>query len=262
MKFIGIDLAWSDNNTSGFAAIEGNRKRGSLIYSGIVDSDRDIIDRTNDLVKESNALIAIDAPLIVPNMTGRRKAEELVGNLFRKYNAGAHPSNRERLSSWTGSIRGEEISKLLRKNGFSHDPYLKRFEKSRKFFEVYPHPSMVVLFNLEHILQYKAKQNRDYKTRYNAFKDYQSCLKGLKNAGPSLNIPKGIAARKIEALKGKELKRYEDTLDAIFCAYIAYYCWANPNKCAVLGDMQKGYIITPVTSKIQKELEQQKGKQS
>jgi len=193
--------------------------------------------------------------LIVPNEEGRRFAEALVGKLFRKYNAGAHPSNRKRLSSWTGSIRGEEISKLLEASNFKHDPYLKKHEETRKFLEVYPHPSIVVLFNLDKIIQYKAKPKRDYEFRWKEFLRYQNYLHDLKNQKPPLILPKEIVKRNVEELKGKSLKAHEDILDSIFCAYLAYFSWHSPDKCEVLGDMEKGYIMTPIHDGMRGQLE-------
>ncbi len=246
MLFIGIDLAWSTRNATGVAVIDGNKKQGKLIDSRIIFSDKEIIDYVNSFAKKEKAFLAIDAPLIVPNKTGRRIAEVEVGKLFRKYNAGAHPANRTRLSSWTGDIRGEKLSKLLEKNGYKHSPFIKKFEQTRKFFEVYPHPSMVVLFDLDKILQYKNKPNRDYDFRWKEFQKYQAHMKKLEKVNPKLFTAKDFFVKNLKGMRGKALKNFEDKLDAVFCAYIAYYFWANPQKCAVLGTMKGGYILTPV----------------
>jgi predicted RNase H-like nuclease len=250
MYFVGIDLAWSPKNLTGIAVINGDRRKAVLKTSKIVLSDSEIMDFLKENLDEK-AFIAIDAPLIVPNQTGRRLAEKLVGERFRKYNAGAHPANRQRLSSWSGKIRGEELSDILEKAGFQHNPYIKKFENKNKFFEVYPHPSMVVLFKLDKILQYKAKPKRDYTFRHKEFRKYQKNLKRLENSDTPLFLPDEIIRRNLNRLKGKALKGYEDMLDAIFCAYIAYYSWKNPEKCKVLGNMKKGYIFTPVFGKSQ-----------
>lgn len=253
MIFIGIDLAWSERNKTGVSVLKGDRRRAEFVSGEVLHTDEEIIDKVKGNVKK-DGIVAIDAPLIVPNKKGRRVAEEVTGRLFRKYNAGAHPANRERLSSWTGTIRGEEISKKLVKEGFKQDPYFKRFCSGKKFIEVYPHPSMVVLFDLDNVIKYKAKPRRDYEFRYGEFRKYQKCLKGLKNAKPSLVLPKEIVNKDVGKLKGKALKDYEDLLDSIFCAYIAYYNWVYPEKCAVLGDMKKGYISTPVLDHMKKEI--------
>jgi len=246
MLFIGIDLAWSTRNASGVAVIEGSKRGGVLKTAQVVYGDDEIINFVQAHAKEGPAIIAIDAPLIVPNKTGRRIAEVEVGNLFRKYNAGAHPANRERLSSWTGSIRGEEISRKLERAGFKHDPFLKQFKGPRAFLEVYPHPSMVVLFNLEKVIPYKAKPKRDYPLRWSAFEKYVGHMRGLARANPALKMQGDLLKKNVRELKGKALKNFEDVLDGVFCAYIAYYGWARPSECKVLGSMKGGYIFTPV----------------
>lgn len=255
MLFVGIDLAWSERNKTGVAIVEGNEKRAKLKSIAILCSDEEIISFLKDKVKDKEALIAIDGPLIVPNKTGRRVAEKIVGMLFRKYNAGAHPANRKRLSFFGGKIRGEEISKLLEKERFIHDPYIKRFEKTRKFFEVYPHPATIVIFNLNKIIQYKAKPKRNYEFRWSEFKRYQNYLKNLEKQHPKLILPKEIIEVDVKKLKAQKLKDYEDKLDAILCAYIAYYYWVNPDKCAILGNMREGYILTPIFDFMKKKLE-------
>lgn len=255
MLFIGVDLAWSERNGTGITILKGDDKKAEFHSANIFLSDSEIITNINNEVKGGNALIAVDAPLIVPNEEGRRLAEELVGILFRKYDAGAHPANRKRLASFTGKIRGEEITKLLEEAGFNHEPVIKKFEETRKVFEVYPHPSMVVLFNLNKILQYKAKPRRDYKFRYSEFKKYQSYLKNLEYSKPKLILPEEITEKDVTKLRASSLKRYEDLLDSVFCAYIAYYAWVNPEKCKILGNMKEGYILTPIYDFMKKQLE-------
>jgi predicted RNase H-like nuclease len=249
MYFVGLDLAWSPKNGSGLTILKGNKEKAELIFSDVLNSDDDITNKIDSIIKKENAFIAIDAPLIVPNSSGRRIAEKLVGELFRKYNAGAHPANRPRLSQWSGTIRGEDVVSKLEKINFKHNPYIKKFEETRKSFEVYPHPSMVVLFNLNSILKYKSKPKRDYNFRYLEFEKYQNHLKELEFKTPKLILPKEIINKNVKELKAQKLKNYEDLLDSIFCAYIAYYCWYIPEKCKVLGNMSEGYILTPVFDK-------------
>lgn len=146
MFFVGIDLAWSEKNKSGVAVLEGTKKQATFIHGAVVQSDDEILAFVREHVKDDSTFVAVDAPLIVPNQQGRRVAEKVVGELFRKYHAGAHPANRERLAQWSGTIRGEVLAQKLVAEGFVHDPYVQRYEAARKVFEVYPHPSMVVLF--------------------------------------------------------------------------------------------------------------------
>lgn len=66
----------------------------------------------------------------------------------------------------------------------------------------------------------------------------------------STNIPSPVLNRVLDkyvnGLRGNELKNYEDTQDAVFCSYLAYYTWANPEKCHVYGNMNERYICSPI----------------
>ena len=92
MLFVGIDLAWSTRNGSGISIIKGDKTKAEVMDAKVVYSDEEILSFVKSNVASKEALIAIDAPLIVPNAEGRRKCEALVGQFFRKYDAGAHPS--------------------------------------------------------------------------------------------------------------------------------------------------------------------------
>lgn len=242
MYFIGIDLAWSKNNGSGVAILNGDSIGAELINYSIRYSNEDILEYILDIIQDNDAIISIDAPLIVPNNEGRRPAEAEIGRLFRKFNAGAYPSNRVLFNKIYGGIRGEELSLLLENKGFIQNPYLGQFQDGKYFFEVYPHPSMCVLFNLEKILRYKPKAKRDYETRYSEFEKYINHLLKIKD----LIITGDLLKTDFRKLKSKKLKNFEDTLDGIFCAYLSYYFWKNSDKCKCCGDLEKGYIVTPI----------------
>lgn len=242
MIFIGLDLAWSDRNYTGLAIFEGDELGARVLAVRLVRSDEEIIEEIDRASKGKPVFVAIDAPLVVPNRTGRRRAEELVGMLFRQFDAGAHPANRTRLKSSCGRVRGEDIVRLLAEKKISHDPQCKPFERSRKCFEVYPHPAMVVIFGLKRILRYKAKPKRSLEERHAAFKEYQRLLRNL----PDLHLPIDLVSQEVSLLNNTALKEYEDMLDGVFCGYIAYYAWKHPEKCAVLGNLREGYILTPV----------------
>src|SRR3712207_1727850 len=88
--FVGIDLAWGSKAATGLAVLN---ERGRLLDVATVHTDDDILSWVHSRAP-SSCVVAIDAPIIVPNLTGRRECETLVSRHFGRYNAGAHSSNR------------------------------------------------------------------------------------------------------------------------------------------------------------------------
>ncbi|MFH1511534.1 MAG: DUF429 domain-containing protein [Candidatus Woesearchaeota archaeon] len=237
MIFIGIDLAWSERNASGVAALSADKAK--VLVARTARSDEEILDFVQEQAGDKSCIIAIDAPLIVPNRKkGSRKNSR---RMFQEIQRRSAPGKQDKADAVDRKNQGRRDSKLI-KIGFEHNPSIKKHEKTRKFFEVYPHPSMVVLFNLGSILKYKAKPKRTYESRWKKFKKYTEKLTKLSN--PRIVLPKEFTGK--TQFRGKQLKTFEDRLDAIFCAYIAHYNWCHPERCRILEDMKKGYISTSV----------------
>lgn len=234
MYFVGVDLAWSDNNQTGVAIIRGDE----LVMVGTVKTDQEIVRAITGIVGRKPCMVAIDAPLVVPNDEGSRAAEKAINKAFRQYEAGAHPANRSWLTKSSGRVRGEDLVQQLADVGILHDPHAPG-KKTRACFEVYPHPATVVLFGLDKTLKYKPRQNRSYQERWQAFEEYQRHLKELPvDFGDVLD-------QDVRELRASALKDYEDRLDAMLCAYVARYAHTNPDDVGIYGSLQEGYILTP-----------------
>jgi predicted RNase H-like nuclease len=90
VKFVGIDLAWSERNPSAVAVVESE---------GTLSRARDDL-RTNQeicnyagLREDEGAVIAIDAPLIVRNKDKQRPVERQLTEIFGVYEAVPYPAN-------------------------------------------------------------------------------------------------------------------------------------------------------------------------
>jgi len=249
MYFMGVDLAWSDRNTTAVAVAEGDGLEASLYtYKEDLQSDQDIADFIDQCVGSTPALVAIDAPLKVPNEAGSRPVERRITEVFGQFEAGAFPANRSRWARRGQEVRGERMVQCLAEKGFIHSPRIQKREQRRLVFEIYPHPAMVSLFHLEKTLKYKGRRGRSYERRYEEFKRYQEYLRDLANSKPKLAPDEEVLGEEVSGLRGKGLKTYEDLLDAMFCAYIAYYVWYwGPKRYEIFGDEHHGYILVPMT---------------
>lgn len=245
-RFLGIDLAWSPRNASGVAALVKGASGVELLACDVVGSDTAILEFVAAYTGSSPAIIAVDAPLWVPNLNGRRPAEAELAAAFRRFDAGPHPANR-RLLAFDGVVRGEALVAALARRGFVHAPAISAALPARQVVEVFPHPAMVAIFGLPRILKYKARPGRSAELRFAELDRYRQLLGGLAAADPPLQGAAPLLAEEPRQLRGQALKHYEDRLDALFCAYIAAYAyrWGSA-RCRVFGSLRQGYIFTPV----------------
>lgn len=244
--FIGIDLAWKASNPSGGAVI---REERLVTQTGALGSNSEIIAFVAEhLPQKAGAVVAIDAPLRVPNQTGTRPCDAALSADWRRFHAGALPANRERLAE-DGIVRGEAlVAGLVQDLRFAEATTIPRRSQARLVCEVFPHPAHISLFGLERILKYKRGSVAERRVE---LARYQQLLRGLRKASPSLKGTKQLLTGvDVTELRGRGLKEYEDMLDAITCAYVASYLWAYGPKAAITyGSLVEGSILVPALPK-------------
>ncbi|MAC84823.1 MAG: hypothetical protein CL624_11890, partial [Arcobacter sp.] len=87
MLYIGIDLAWSENNYSGVTLLDDNK----IIYTGVVSNLNEVI---TFIKKYPDAILGVDAPLVVNNKTGNRSIEIEFLKDYSSKKLGVYPVNR------------------------------------------------------------------------------------------------------------------------------------------------------------------------
>ncbi|MFO7630995.1 MAG: DUF429 domain-containing protein [Caldilinea sp.] len=241
--FIGLDLAWSTRNRTGGAVI----RDGVLIAAtGLLTDDASIeAFIAAHLPDGAPTVIGVDAPLRVPNQSGRRRADHEVSLAWGKFDAGAYPANRNRLAV-NGVVRGEAlVQRLADRFDCVESAPIPHHGMGRYICEVYPHPAHVTLFRLERTLKYKYRP-KHRERRLSAFREYQRLLSLLHDADPPLTGIHEFAGVDVSALRGQSLKAHEDQLDAVTCAYVAYYAWHHGPTCQdVYGSVPEGHILVP-----------------
>ena len=239
-RYVGVDLAWGQRNRTGLAVLDST---GRLLESCTVRTDDEIVAFVHRHPAET-LVAGIDAPLVVPNETGRRACEALVGQHFARFGAGAYPANRGN-PSFVPEPRGARLAAEL---GWDMDPTALPGVGRRVCIEVYPHPAMVSLFPLDYVIPYKIKQGRDLPSLKAS---YQRLLDHLEDTcGAVLALAESARWTQVRAIaaaaaRKSELNSIEDEIDAIFCAFIAWLWATDRDRMVVHGDFATGYIVTP-----------------
>jgi predicted RNase H-like nuclease len=238
---IGIDLAWGTRAPTGIAVLD---PQGRLVELVSVRSDEEI-----DAVLEpwigGPCIVGLDAPLHVVNPSGRRPCEADLTRAFAGQHAGAYPSN----TGLPHFSDGGRAAHFARRHDLAIDAALPPAAGQRRALEVYPHSATVALFDLSQVLKYKARKDRSLAMRQAALVKLVDLLAGLAAPSglPALSSPDGFAALRrdtAQAPTAAALRRLEDPVDAIVCAYVAALFLAG--RTCVIGDNVTGAIVTPV----------------
>lgn len=233
---LGIDAAWTDRNSSGVAvAVEdanGWQLKGawpSVAHfmadaygqpapdkpSGGIAPANDLLAATRGLVGNLPDLVAIDMPMALEPITGRRGSDDALSRTYGARWCAAHSPSSERPGA---------ISDRLR-HGFGDAGYGLCISEitTPGLIEVYPHPALVELCDEPTRLPYKVGKIRSYWPKVSP-KDRRLLLSGEWSAiGAVLKayLPGAEGFCTDSDLSPRQLKAQEDMIDAIICCICA-----------------------------------------
>lgn len=236
MYFLGVDLGWQTGPT-GVCCLRLKMDELSLVTLDRLTTHAEVLHWINQRAPvPTPAMVAVDAPTLIPNATGMRQPDRLAHKYFGKYHAGCYPANQA--AAFAPSLLA--FGQALVEQGFHHAATLSPQQPGRYQIEFFPHPAMVHLFGLSRILKYK--KGRVAQRRQELGRLRSLILHHLPRHTPRLaigdlpNIPDG----------GSALKAVEDQLDSLVCAYGAAHWWYwGLQRNQVLGNLETGYIVVP-----------------
>ena len=237
--FIGLDLAWGQKRPTGVAVLDAD---GRLLELSSRVTDDEIADALAAYA-DVDCLVAIDAPLVVVNPTGNRLCEAALNADFGRFEAGCHPSN-------TGKpefAQGTRAARLCERLGLD---VAVTSTGPRRAIEVYPHPATIALFGLGRTLKYKNRPGRTLDEMRKALLELVEHLRSLADADGALHLEHhggwlDLVQSVEEAERKVDLRRAEDQVDAVLCAYLALFRETVPERTTVYGDDETGCIVTP-----------------
>jgi predicted RNase H-like nuclease len=246
-SILGIDAAWTATEPSGVALVsesanawecialapsygafigraEGRPVRWEEMPVGSAPNPAELLSAARKLLGgERPTVVTVDMPLSKCRINGRRPADDEVSRVFGCYKCGTHSPSSKR----PGKI-GEQLS-----GGFTVEGYALATRESPRsslaLVEVYPHPALVRLLNLDERSRYKIGKAARY---------YHNCPDKDERKGLILDEWRKILCaldREIARIDqdfrdclehvppsnpSSSLKRYEDAIDALVCAWV------------------------------------------
>jgi predicted RNase H-like nuclease len=268
MLVLGIDAAWTPRQPSGVALVSkhddrwrllaaapsyeafqlGARRRSKVAADrpagGLADAGQLLL-AAELLANAAVDVVAIDMPLARSPIISRRPADDAVSRAYGARKCSTHTPNPIRPGSVSDNLRigFEERGLSLCTSGKLHRPGL---------IEVYPHPALVELAQAGERLPYKQSKMRAYWPDLPPAARRERLLEQWSGIVALLDREIGGVA---DALKAPplsaavwELKAFEDTLDAVVCAWVG--ACALEGLCIPYGDAEAAIWIPRAGSAI------------
>lgn len=271
---LGIDAAWTYKNPSGVSLLirDGRDEWRCAALAPSYDSFLDLAAGTpvdwesrptggsveaGELLSAARALgaasvevVAIDMPLSLLPITGRRVADRAVSRAFGARGASTHSPSSARPGSLSDSLRADFA--------VHNYPLATKTPRStpqptelahRALIEVYPHASLLDLAEADYRLRYKVDKRRKYwpdvgtdERKRLLISEFAFILESLRKHLHGIELELPVAA---DAPTFVALKRYEDAIDSLVCAWSALCYWRG--EADAYGD-ETGAIWVPRTA--------------
>lgn len=246
-RFIGVDLAWREGNgdllanETGVAVIDGD---GQILDAGWTRGVGQTTGWADTAAPDGDAVMFVDAPLVVGNEAGQRLCETQVGQRYGRWKVSANTTNihSPRLAG-VRFLRQAGLSGWRYSDGSQGPPSGGRFVS-----ETYPYATLVGAAELGYDTErprYKRKPPRlraaQWRTERAANCDELiRRLRQLADADPPLLLQSHPVTRDLAGqpspISDAAYKHREDLIDAVLCAWTASL-WASHgyHRCQVLG---------------------------
>jgi predicted RNase H-like nuclease len=178
-------------------------------------------------------VVTIDMPVSQKPIKGRRPADNAISTVFGAAQCGTHSPNAAR----PGKL-GEDLTAAFVDAKYEVATVTDKSGTLRRLVEVYPHPALLGLLNETRRLSYKAGKSRKYWPTATVPERIARLLQVHKRIlaalsaeieGIELQLPDASSCTSLASLK-----RYEDALDALVCAWVG--CRYVGNQATPFGD--------------------------
>jgi predicted RNase H-like nuclease len=188
-------------------------------FHGNTASVPELLEAAHRLANSPVDLVTIDMPIATVPITGRRAADNVISAIFGGRGCSTHTPN----AICPGPL-GATLSAAFNDAGFPIATSLTTAAQTRRLLEVYPHPALVTLLTRTYRVPYKVGKTRSYWPALSLDERIDMLLVEFSAIHDALDNVLGPVGIQIPTAAGKltlsALKRYEDALDALVCAWV------------------------------------------
>jgi predicted RNase H-like nuclease len=262
-RFLGVDLAWREGrdnlpaNETGVAVLD---PAGRILDAGWTRGVPDTLDWANAAAGGHDAVMFVDASLVVRNPAGQRRCETQVGQRYGAWRVSAHSTNLR-----SPRLAGVRLLSLAEQAGWRYsDGRAGPPASGRVISESFPHCTLVGAAELGYDRErprYKRPPRRLPVAQWRPLRA-ATCdelirrIGRLATADPPLRLDSHPVTRQLAAepspLGDAAYKHREDLIDALLCAWTAAL-WVRHglHRCQVLGlrdDAAAGTAAAPAAT--------------
>ena len=242
-SILGIDAAWTEREPSGVALIHGEGSDWEVVavapsYDAFVaGSNGDpidwgtkrfagswpevgaLVDAVRRFTDAELQVVAIDMPIATVPLSQRRAADSAISKAFGSRGCAAHSPTGRR----PGKL-GAALTEQLAAEGFPVATASCASGDVPRLIEVYPHPALLTLLGAEYRVPYKVGRSGRYWRGASVPERIERLLDEFRKIQTALEVVLGklpiVFPRAEEVSTLTALKRYEDALDAVVCAWV------------------------------------------
>ncbi len=194
----------------------------------------------------SLSLIALDQPLVVPNVTGSRPVDKVAASLVSFVGGGVQPANRSKRGIFCDDA---PIWRFLSCLNATQAPLDARTAFAGNFVvEVFPALDLPSLHD-DFSTRFGAPKYNPENRRKFRIEDWRTVAEVTAARARELGVQELASWAQNLALVPKPTKADQDRLDAAICVLIGLIWRSGPEDAsAFIGDVTKGYMITPISA--------------
>ncbi len=250
---VGFDSAWTDRPKKPGAICAVTLTGGNIIahHPPRLVSFVEALEFINEIAAKSSVLlVALDQPTVVPNQTGSRPVERVAASVISWMGGGVQPANRGKVGMFDDEA---PIWRFIQGLGALQLPEKARTAtQGRYIIEVFPALALAAL-DSEFFQRLGAPRYNPERPTFKS-NDWGRVISAVHREAKRLGFDE--IANWVEGFNLNSVKKADqDQLDSIICLLIGLRWRLEPrNASAMLGTVEKGYIVTPTTIPLQSRL--------